>query len=122
VRHMHTYEARNSDCLGSLTQVMRPVARIQEEEEGVQVHRQAQELEEQVDILDENLDKVRSAAKPILYAHRKATPKKPAVTFTLGNQLAAMTLRGTTEPAVDPDQQLHEELDRALAGMQEASG
>ncbi len=83
VSHMHTYEARNSDCLRSLSESLRPVAqslckfvRIQEEE-GAQVHRQAQELEGRVDLLDEALDEVRSAAKPIPYTRRKVTPKKP---------------------------------------------
>jgi hypothetical protein len=81
-----------------------------------------------VDILDKTLDEVRSAAKLIPYARRKATPKKPVDTLTLGNLgdiawLAATTnLRGATEPAVDPDQQLEEELVSALAGMLEASG
>ncbi len=137
---MHTYEARNSDCLQSISKAMRPIAqtlrefvRIQEEEEGVQVQGQAQELEGRVDVLNDTLDKVQHAATTIPYTRRRATPVQPSTrpteTLTLGN-LKETAKRTTTtwrevsrkQVELDPDRQLEEEMDAALAGMQESSG
>jgi polyhydroxyalkanoate synthesis regulator phasin len=69
---MHTYEARNADCLQSMTKAMRPIAqtlrdfvRITEEEEGVRMQREARELESRVDVLDETLSEVEGKAKRV---------------------------------------------------------
>jgi hypothetical protein len=89
---MHTYEARNSDCLQSMTKAMRPIAqtlrefvRMTEDEEGVRVQREARELESRVDVLDEALSEVEGKAKPIPYNRRRALPPTPATsTVTKG--------------------------------------
>jgi hypothetical protein len=156
---MHTYEPRNSDCLQSISKSMRPIAqtlqqfvRISAEEEGVQVHRKAQELESRVDVLDEALSEMEEKARPIPYHRRKALPKTPTTaaatrtdvtasaaaskapetTLTLGNlqqtsrqaaDQSTFTSRMTVDLArPDPDQLLERQIDQVLGGEPELSG
>ncbi len=100
---MHTYEARNADCLQSLSKSMRPIAqtlrefvRMTAEEEGPQVHREAQEFELRVDDLDEALSEVEGKARPIPYERRRAlplTPKTAAATRTVASTKTAVATR-----------------------------
>jgi len=98
---MHTYEARNSDCLQSMTKAMRPIAqtlrefvRMTEDEEGVRVQREARELESRVDVLDETLSEVEGKAKPIPLHRCRALPPTPA-TSTVTKGVATATAAAT---------------------------
>jgi hypothetical protein len=101
---MHTYEARNADCLQSMSKAMRPIAqtlrqfvRITEEEEGVRVQREARELESRVDVLDEALSEVEGKAKPIPFNRRRALPPTPATsTVTKSTATASAAATKTT--------------------------